>query len=63
MLPSQNILAITIKLLKTLEVDAIHEHACSYRPSANYFKILDSVRSDIEILTCEALLIRDDTIS
>ena len=49
----------TSKPLKTPVFSAIREHQCSARPSAECFKVLTSGSSDMDILTREALLIRE----
>ena len=51
--------AITSRPLKTPVLSAIREHICSVRPSAESFTILTSVISDMNILTCDDLLIRE----
>ena len=51
--------AITSRLLKSPVFSAIREHNFSVRPSAESFTILTSGISDIDILTREALLIKE----
>ena len=53
------IAAITPRPLKTPVFSAIREHYCSVGPSAESFTILTSGISDMNILTREALLIRE----
>ena len=54
-----SISAITSRPLKTPVLSVTREHICSVGPSAEFFTILTSGISDIDILTRKALLVRE----